>query len=766
MATTTEGFLAVDIDGVLRLMNEAAESIFRVRRVDVIDKPFSVLGDDTLITQVSEAIERWPFEGSLTVGLSPDDRMITCTLVCFEEPERKGLAITVRDDSELIHQQKRAETILENTGDGLVVFSPDGSVTYLNPVAVEMLDVDVSEIVGTKATIGELLGMDAPDTDKAVRCWEHEECTRTECPVHGSDDLRCWLRSGTLNVEGEPRSFSEKRAECEHCVVYLHNERVLTECGIDGTRELSLDGPESRVIRIQANPVIDKNGEYAGCVTSLRDVTAEREIMQMKNEFVSTVSHELRTPLTSIKGYVDLILDGDAGEINDIQKEFLTIVKSNSDRLVALINDMLDISRIESGRVVLNIEPLSIQDLIADIVGTFMTIIDQSDIDLSLEIEKDLEAAAGDRNRAGQVLTNLVSNAIKYSPNGGKVTIRAWSTENEIMVSVTDTGIGISLKDQEQLFNKFYRVDSSYTQEIGGTGLGLSICKSIIELHGGRIWIDSILDEGSSFGFSLPTASARLVRTPAVEGPDQVVGKILVIDKDAEIASLIETYLKKRGYQVVKANSAKDAIRIAEREHPSAITLDVMLDDMDGFVLLQQFKDNPTTSGIPVIVLSVVCDEGRSCRMGAASYMEKPIDQGRLINIIDGLVGSVEAPLILVVDDDKDVVDSIGRGLKSRGFAVAGAYNGTEAFASLADQRPDLILTDLRMPSVDGYQLIEAVKKDPETKDIPIVVMTGQPLDKDRVHILELASGQLAKPFSLQHVADEIVALIGGGKVG
>jgi signal transduction histidine kinase/CheY-like chemotaxis protein len=766
MATTSEGLVAFAPDGRVMLMNEAAEEILGMPRSAVMGSTVSALGMPELTSQVERALTT-PLESTVRFSLTPGEQHLSCGVGAYEDEHGGGVALTLRDDTELIRQQEHSDAILASTGDGLVVFSPEREITYMNPAASELLGIEAEEVVGTRTSLAELLGMDSPDVEDAVRCWEQRQCGREECPLHGGDVLRCWLHSGTIGEDGRPVTYVTKQPRCEECNVFAHNTRALLECGHDSIREVGIDEPEYKVVRVTANSVVDEHGHYVGCVTSLTDVTAEREIAQMKNEFVSTVSHELRTPLTSIKGYVDLILDGDAGEINDIQREFLGIVKSNSDRLVALINDMLDISRIESGRVVLKIEPIDISDLVYDAVGTFKTIAEQSDIEMAAQIEEGLEPAAADRDRIGQVLTNLVSNAIKYSPGGGTVTVSARQDGDDIVVGVADEGLGISEEDQEQLFSKFYRVDSSHTQEIGGTGLGLSITKSIVELHGGRVWLESTLGEGSTFSFTVPTASSKLVRTPRVVAPEEVPGgRVLIVDRDPEIAKLIETYLAKRGYETLTAFSAKEALEIAERERPQAITLDVMLDDMDGFVLLRRLKEHPETANIPVVVLSVVCDEGRSCRLGAANYLEKPIDQDRLIGTIDGLVGTKEVPLVLVVDDDRDVACSISRTLSSKGFAAACAYDGREALAWLEDNRPDVILTDLRMPELDGYQLIERVKGDAATADLPIVVMSGYALDADKVDTLSLTAGQVSKPFSPEDVAERVSAMLEHGTVG
>jgi len=527
------------------------------------------------------------------------------------------------------------------------------------------------------------------------------------------------------------------------------------------------DGDEPVLVKARLGDVNGADGKLCGRFLALHDITHEREIADMKNEFVSTVSHELRTPLTSIKGYVDLILDGDAGEINEIQREFLGIVKENSDRLVELINEMLDISRIESGRVHLKIEPMSIQDAVEGAVDTFRAVLSQTGRSVDVNIQHGLPPVAADRDRVGQVLVNLISNALKYSPAGGLVAVGVAQQGDLVKIYVSDRGLGLSGEDLGKMFTKFFRVDSAMTREIGGTGLGLSICKTIIELLGGEIGVESVLGEGSTFWFTLPVAPIEMVRIPLLAGPDgPASGTVLVVDRDPDVADLIGTYLARHGYDVVKAHTADEAFVAALRYKPRAITLDVILDEGDGFDLLQRLKEAPETAEIPVVVLSIVCDEGRSCRMGAANYLEKPIDQGRLLAMIDDIVGSVSSPVALVVDDDHNIVKLLSETLRRKGFAVAAAYDGAEAVESLKQRVPDIIVTDLKMPKMDGYELIQRVKTTPEWADVPIVVMTAHRIDPDRIRLVDLAAHLLNKPITLEGIASEVEAVLVGRGLG
>lgn len=758
MATTGEGLVALDKDGVVRLMNEAAEEMLGRPRGDIINRPVEDIGSPEFATHLRRAVTKRPPAKPFAVLWN--DRHLSCKVSRFAGGGQAGIAISIRDDTQLIRQQEQSEAVLASTGDGLVVFSPDDRITYVNPAACEILGSAAKKLVGKTITPDQLLGIEPASATELEPCNEIMRCGQIGCPAYGATDSRCWLMSGTLCGKGESVSFEQKRCNCAACEVYKRNSDALNGLGSREYREVTLTTPRHFVIKTRTNPVTDSNGHYIGMVLTLHDITAEREIASMKNEFVSTVSHELRTPLTSIKGYVDLILDGDAGEVDEIQREFLGIVKENADRLVALINDMLDISRIESGRVHLKLEPMPIEDVIAGTVDSFRAVLEQSGRTLKARVPDTLPKVKADRDRVGQVLMNFVSNALKYSPNGGDVVVSARHVGDYVNVSVQDHGMGISREDQKQLFTKFYRIDNALTREIGGTGLGLSICKSIIELHGGKVWVRSRQGEGSTFSFSVPVAPRELVRTPYLQGPAAIGGKVMVVDRDPEVADLIETYLVKRGYEVVKAYNARDAIEVAIRERPLVITLDVILDNGDGFELLQELKDHPETADIPVVVLSIVCDEGKSCRLGAADYLEKPIDQTRLLRIIDSFVGSAKSPVALVVDDDHAIAKVLTQLLRKRGFAVAAAFNGLEAIAAIEKRTPDVMLLDLKMPEMDGYQVIQKVKTTEAWKDIPIVVMTAHHIDSDHIDVLKLAATQLSKPLRPEDIADRVEELV------
>jgi len=500
-----------------------------------------------------------------------------------------------------------------------------------------------------------------------------------------------------------------------------------------------------------------------------------KELDQLKDSFLSTVSHELRTPLTSIKSFSEILLTYD--EDRETQKEFLNIIKEESDRLTRLINDFLDISKIESGRMQWEPVELSVPEVVKTAINATQALAAKTNLEVKTEISPRLPAVMCDKDRLLQVVTNLLSNSIKFTPEGGKIKVKARLMEQEesegkadmVVVSVTDSGIGIDSKDHEGVFEKFKQVGDTLTDKPKGTGLGLPICKEIIEHFGGKLWVESQLGKGSTFLFTLPIAKAAEVEVPEAEEVEELVKvaitgekKVLVVDDEANIRRFLAHELKKRGYSVIQASGGNQAIELARKHHPDLITLDVLMDGMSGFDVTAVLKNDPETKNIPILIVSVVEDRKRAYKLGVNDYLTKPFKIDLLIDKVNQLLRDAQKK-ILVVDDDKNLAKSLKYQLGKRGYSTSVAHNGKLALEKAESRPPDLILLDIKMPGMDGYEVMKALKHKPETAQIPILVMTGVEIDGSRVKALSVgATDYFTKSGGFSKMFETIESILGG----
>jgi CheY-like chemotaxis protein len=418
---------------------------------------------------------------------------------------------------------------------------------------------------------------------------------------------------------------------------------------------------------------------------------------------------------------------------------------------------LLDISGIETGRIRLNLEFIHIGAISEEMATSLRGQIEEKGLDLKLDIPEGLPPIYGDRDRVTQILTNLTDNAWRYTPSGGQVTVSAQTIGNFLRVSVADTGIGIAPEDQEKIFTRFYRADHPLVQEVAGTGLGLSIAKSFVEMHGGEIWVESEPGRGSTFSFTLPLAEREQEAGESSVPSPSFSKRILVVEDEPDIAELIRYHLEGNGYRVTTAARGEEALAMAQHEKPDLITLDIRLPDIDGFEVLQQLKSDEETANIPVVILSIVPDREDGFRLGAVDYVTKPVDEGRLLSAISAILHKED--LILVVDDDRDTTRLVQEALGRVGFTVRAVNSGFEALAVARQEQPGLILLDLKMPGLDGYEILKHLKRDRATQEIPVVVVTGSFTDEEvkREKVLALGAAQfLTKPFAIDDFVEEI----------
>ncbi|WP_114969618.1 response regulator [Rhodoferax ferrireducens] len=492
------------------------------------------------------------------------------------------------------------------------------------------------------------------------------------------------------------------------------------------------------------------------------------EASRMKSEFLSNMSHELRTPLNAIIGFSEVLRDGLMGELSPQQKEYVNDIFTSGGHLLSLINDILDLSKVEAGRMTLELEPLPAATLVQAGLQVVREKAMANRQRLTVEVASDLGEVWLDARKVKQILYNLLSNAVKFTPEGGEVHVTArrvareavpgGSFANYLELAVRDTGIGISAEDQAQLFRPFTQIDSTLARRHEGTGLGLVMVKRLTELHGGTVALHSTPGQGSTFTVWLPWRSAEdkaeasdvvLAPTSMREGtaPSASYGTVgagqplaLVIEDDDKAAELLRLQLVGAGFRIVRAITAESALELATQECPDLITLDIMLPGMDGWEFLERFKQHPQFAAVPVVIISIVADRNRGSSLGAAQVLQKPVGREELARALAavGFPASADGEhrTVLVVDDDPKAVQLISTYLDPGGYRVLPAFGGQEGIDVARRQPVDLIVLDLMMPEVNGFDVVEALKRDAATASIPIIVVTAKQITaEDRTRL-------------------------------
>jgi signal transduction histidine kinase/DNA-binding response OmpR family regulator len=489
---------------------------------------------------------------------------------------------------------------------------------------------------------------------------------------------------------------------------------------------------------------------------------------RMKSEFLANMSHELRTPLNAIIGFSEVLRDGLIGTMTDQQRGFIGDIFISGTHLLALINDILDLSKVEAGKMTLDLDSVDVASLFVNSLSIIREKAATRHIRLNTDADDAPALMRADPRKVKQILYNLLSNAVKFTVEGGQVTLRArrvgradvgrlsgaWTGRNFpveynefaefLEIRVTDSGIGISPEGLERLFKPFSQIDSGLARKFEGTGLGLAMVKLLAELHGGAVAVQSAVGEGSCFTVWLPLrtpedgmlASAKGPAASRLEGPVGV-RTALVVEDDYKSAELIRVQLEAEGFKVLHAASAEAALVLAGQQPLSLITLDIMLPNMDGWDFLSRIKLAPDLRRIPVVIVSIVADPHKGFALGAAAVMQKPISRQELY---ESLVDLGLFPLspgrtvkILVVDDDPKAADLIAVRILGLATTVLRAYGGREAIETARRELPDLIVLDLMMPEVNGFDVVRTLQEHAETARIPILIVTAKQItDEDR----------------------------------
>jgi len=458
---------------------------------------------------------------------------------------------------------------------------------------------------------------------------------------------------------------------------------------------------------------------------------------QHKSQFVASMSHELRTPLNAIIGLTEMMVSNAPRFGTEKAAEPLRRVHGAGTHLLGLINQVLDLSKIEAGKLELSPETVNLAPLLEDVIGTTRQLADQNKNRLILDVQANLGQLTVDPMRLRQILLNILSNACKFTKQG-EVQLRVKKVVdggNWIEIAVADTGIGMTPEQQTKLFEEFTQADSSTSRQYGGTGLGLAITRKLARLMGGDVTVTSELGKGSIFTVRLPASADSQVKssTGADGRRSPTAGCVLVIDDDATARELIADHLKAEGFSVVTAAGGVEGLKLAKDLRPTAITLDVIMPDLDGWSVLAALRRDPELAEIPVIMITIVDEQRRGVALGAAGYLTKPIDRERLHRLVSRFRAPVPPTCVLLVEDDAVQRERMRGWLEGPQWTVREAANGREALDRLKEGKPDVILLDLMMPEMDGFAVVAALQKEAGWRDISVIVITSLDLDaKDR----------------------------------
>lgn len=754
--------IATDEKGIIQIFNVGAERMLGFSAADVVNKitpadmsdPQELIaradalsrelgesimpGFEALIFKASRGIEdiyeltyvrkdgsRFPAMVSVTALRDAEDEIIGYLLIGIDNTVRHQIeASQARLDKQLCDQQYYTRSLIESNIDALMMTDPLGIISDVNQQMMTLTGRARDELIG------------APS-----------------------------------------KNFFTDPVQADAAI-----QRVLSEGKVSDYELTVCAGGAETVVSYNAATFHDRDGKVQGVFAAARDVTErkrwERTLQEknvelerassMKSEFLATMSHELRTPLNAIIGFSEALKDGLIGDISESQHEYIGDIFTSGQHLLSLINDILDLSKVEAGMMALELEPVDIDALLSNSLSIVKEKAAARSIMLELKVGEELGVPQLDMRKTKQIVYNLLSNAVKFSPPGARINLSArrvgrasvgtlpgeWAmqgfelADNEyddfLEICVSDSGIGISVADMGKLFQAFSQIDSSLARRFEGTGLGLAMVKQLAELHGGTVAVASAEGEGTCFAVWLPLRvkaaediqykHSVLASVASEEHPVERVA--LVVEPDKRAADLLHMLLESEGFTVLHAASPEAALALAPLQPLSLITLDLALPGMDGWEFLLRISESSDLARVPVVVIAGEADSNMALAGGAAAVLQKPISRSHLQTSLADIglhPDEKKTHTILVVDDDPKAVEVITAFLPTPAYAVVRAYGGAEAITLAQSLRPDLILLDLMMPVVNGFDVVEALQSNPATANIAILVVTAKTItDMDR----------------------------------
>ena len=598
-------------------------------------------------------------------------------------------------------------SIIDNIADGLLVADPQGKITRFNPALSRLFNLGEVDLTG----------------EMCLEIFSKEVNTLIAQANH------------------DPGKIFTTELPLAHNLIGKAVATAVLKTDENKTDENLLDETAAKVL--------------VGTVILFRDITAEKEVDRMKTDFISTVSHELRTPLTSVLGFAKIIKkkleENILPYVNTEEKKVkravgqvsdnIEIIISEGVRLTSLINDVLDIAKMEAGKTDWRMEPMSVVDVVERGIAATSALFIQKNLELIRDFEACTPKTLGDQDRLIQVVINLLSNSIKFTDQGS-ITCKITHTQEEIVVSIIDTGMGISEADQPKVFEKFKQVGDTLTDKPKGTGLGLPICKEIIEQHGGRIWVEGQIGVGSTFSFTLPVLSQTKAEITTINReqfllklkeqvarqdqhfPDQVKA-VLVVDDDPNIRELLRQELSGEGYEVRQAVDGRDAIAQVKAHKPDLLILDVKMPEISGFDVSAILKSDPEYMDIPIIILSVEDDQERGYSLGVDKYLTKPIDSKILLDEVKKLLDQgISQKRVLVVDKNISTIQALSQILQQKGYIVTESYNSPELLEKVRTERPDMIIVNDLIS--DEHELFQALQFENGLRNIVLFLLSDR----------------------------------------
>ena len=746
----------LDADGRVASWNQGAQRIKGYKPDEILGRHFSCFypeedirngkPDRELQTAIGEG--RYEEEGwRIRKDGSRFWANVVITALTDNTGKLRGFSKVTRD----ITEHKRAEEAIEKSRENLralLEVAPDAVITVDDQGKIVLVNSQTEKLFGYQRA--ELLGQPVEKLIPERARGSHPRL-RTE-----------YAANPHTRAMGTGLELSALRKDGTEFPVEISISPIHTS---EGFRVISSIRDVSERTKIQRQ-IEQQNREL-----ELRNREVERAT-QLKSKFLASMSHELRTPLNAIVGFSDLLAEGTPGALNDKQKRFVNHIKEASGHLLQLINDILDLSKIEAGQLEFRPEDFLIKDALPEVLSTIRPL--ASAKNLEIQAYQDVAYSVyADRVRFKQILYNLLSNAVKFTPPGGRISIDCEEESGHICLSVTDTGVGIRAEDQAVIFEEFRQVEGNIHTAAGGTGLGLAITKRLVEQQGGTISVESEPGKGSRFRFTLPATSktsAKIItgiQPVAALTAGRVKPLVLIVDDEASARELLSTYLEPE-YQIAMAATGAGAVKKAQELLPDAITLDVFLAGGSGFDTLVELRKHPETTTIPVIIVSIADQKQVGFALGASDYLIKPIRKSVLLQTIRKhvLPAGDDDAAILLVDDDANALELLSEALRSAGYETQCVQSGARALEVLSSKFVSAVLLDLLMPEMDGFRVIRHIRQEPTLKQLPILVMTAKTLTNQEISLLgRETQGLFQKNGSWQQeLVAEVARVVGYGK--